>query len=112
MGSLQDNHAPPKTSPEGPSPRQQGADVSKPDDNASSQQQDDNVLPQQQSDVMAALSNDDTTETTTQNVSSDASLSPHHGDGDTAMELSSPEETKTETLDIVKEFQGALHNEV
>lgn len=112
MGSLQDNHAPPKSSCDEPSSRQQGANVSKPGDDALSQQQDD-ALPQQQSDAMVASSHDDSSETTAvQNVSSDASLSPHHGDDDTAMELSSPEESKTTALDIVKEFQGVLHNEV
>lgn len=71
------------------------------------------MLPQQQSDVTVASSHDDTSETiVVQNVSSDASLSPHHGDDDTAMEVSSPEEAKTNPLDIVKEFQGVLHNEV
>lgn len=112
LGSLQDNHVAPKTTHKGQSSRQQGADVSKPDDDALSQQQDD-VLPQQQSDVTVASSHDDTSETAVvQNVSSDASLSPHHGDDDTAMEVSSPEEAKTNPLDIVKEFQGVLHNEV
>lgn len=113
LGSLQDNHAPPKGSHEKPSSRQQGADVSKPDDDASSQQQEDDMLPQQQNDVMVASSHDDTTEVTaTQNVSSDVSLSPHRGDDDTAMELSSPEEPKSTSMDIVQEFQGVLHNEV
>ena len=113
LGSLQDNHAPSKTSHERPSSRQQGANVSKPDDDTLSQQQDDHVLPQQQSDVMVASSHDDTIETTAiHNVSSDASLSPLQGDDDTAMEASSSEETKTTSLDIVKEFQGILHNEV
>lgn len=113
MGSLQDNHTFSKGSCNQPSSRQQGANVSKPDDDASSSQhQENDVLPQQQSDAMVA-SHDDSTETIpTQNVSSDASLSPCHGDHDTAMELSSPEETKITSLDIVKEFQGVLHNEV
>ena len=112
LGSLQDNHAPSKSSHESPSSRQQGADVSKPDDDALSQQHEDDVLPQQQSDVMVVSCHDDTTETTTtHNVSSDTSPSPPHGDDDTAMEISS-EETKTMSLDIVKEFQGILHNEV
>ena len=111
MGSLQDNHTPSKVaSHEQPLSRQQGA---KPDDDALSQQQQDDVLPQQQNDAIVASSHDDTTEITgTQNVSSDVSLSPHHGDDDTAMELSSPEMTKHTSLDIVQEFQGVLHNEV
>lgn len=112
MGSLQDNHSPCKASCEQPSSRQQGANVSKPDDGASSQQ--DDVLPQQQSDTMVASSHDDTTETpAAQNVMSEASLSSsHHDDDDSAMELSTPESCKTSSLDIVKEFQGVLHNEV
>ena len=133
LGSLQDNHAPSKkASPEQSLPRQQAANISKLDDDASSQQQEDDMLPQQQSDVMTSVHGDDTTETTaTQNVSSDVSLSPHHGDvslsphhgdvslsphhgdDDTAMELSSsPEESKATSLDIVKEFEGVLHNKV
>lgn len=113
LGSLQDNHTPSKVSHESPSSRQQGANVSKPDDDALSQQHEDDVLPQQQSDSMVASCQDDTTETTaTHNVSSDTSLSPPQGDDDTAMEVSSSEESKTTSLDIVKEFQGILHNEV
>ena len=114
LGSLQDNHTPSKASHEPPSSRQQGANVSRPDEDALSQQHEYDVLPQQQSDVMvASSSHDDTTETTaTHNVSSDVSLSPPQGDNDTAMEVSSLEEPKTTSLDIVKEFQGILHNEV
>ena len=116
MGSLQDNHAPSKTSHDRPSSRQQAANVSKPiddDDDASSQQQDNGMSPLQQNDAMVATSHDDSTEaTTTNNVSSDVSLSPQGVDDDTAMELSSPEEAKTASLDVVNEFQGILHNEV
>ena len=113
LGSLQDNHAPSKASHDQPSSRQQAANVSKPDDDTSSQQQEDGMSPQQQNDAMVAASNDDCTEaTSTNNVSSDVSLSPQGGDDDTAMELSSPEEAKATSLDVVKEFQGLLHNEV
>jgi len=111
LGSLQDNHAPSKGSCDQPLSREQGANVSKPDDDASSSQyQEEDVLPQQQSDAMVA-SHDSSDTTPAQNMSSDTSLSPCHGDDDTAMEVSSPEVTKT-PLDIVKEFQGVLHNEV